>query len=293
MTFEVRPQVRLDLQGNSWIRTKCILFVSHKAFDMTIMILIILNTLVLAFNWYMMPAYFVEPIEWVNMFFVVIFTLEAVFKIFAMRAEYFKDGWNLFDFTVVILTIVILSLVKILDVGKSFGMTSTILRTLRIGRVFRLVKKARQLQIIFETLTSSAPAMGSLGLLLMLLMFMSAIIGVSQFALINLDGAGEMNSHVNFQTFGTAFLTLMRCATGEAWNTIMFDSARSYSILNQCVADESYEAIVARGEDPAEFMSPKGCGSSVAIGFFVLFQILVGQIFLNLFIAIIIDAFFG
>jgi hypothetical protein len=45
---------------------------------------------------------------------------------------------------------------------------------------------------------SSAPAIGSLGLLLMLLMFMSSIIGVSQFALVSLEGAGEMNYHVNF-----------------------------------------------------------------------------------------------
>jgi Ca2+-binding EF-hand superfamily protein len=86
----------------------------------------------------------------------------------------------------------------------------------------------------------------------------------------------------------------MRCATGEAWNSIMFESARSYSILYQCEEDESYEAIVARGEDPSDHMAPKGCGpTTVAFAFFLLFQLLVGQIFLNLFIAIIIDAFFG
>ena len=60
--------------------------------------------------------------------------------------------------------------------------------------------------------------MASLGLLLLLLMFMFAIIGVQYFSLINLEGAEELGLRANFQSFGTAFLTLIRCATGEAWN---------------------------------------------------------------------------
>ena len=64
----------------------------------------------------------------------------------------------------------------------------------------------------------------------MLLIFMFSIIGMAQFALIDLNGAEEMNVHVNFQSFGPAFLTLIRCSTGEAWNSIMFDSSRSYSL---------------------------------------------------------------
>jgi len=86
----------------------------------------------------------------------------------------------------------------------------------------------------------------------------------------------------------------MRCATGEAWNSIMFESARSRSILYQCVDDESRAAIVERGGDPTDIMSVRGCGpTSFSFTFHLLFQIIVSQIFLNLFIAIIIDSFFG
>lgn len=101
----------------------------------------------------------------------------------------------------------------------------TILRTLRIGRVFRLIKKQEKLQEIFKTLLTATPAMASLGLLLMLLIFMFAIIGMAQFSTVDLNGASEMGSHVNFQSFGSAFLALIRCSTGEAWNSIMFDSS--------------------------------------------------------------------
>jgi len=50
---------------------------------------------------------------------------------------------------------------------------------------------------------------------------------------------------------------------------------------------------VERGDDPNDTYGPKGCGTSFATTFHLLFQVLVSQVFLNLFIAIIIDAFFG
>jgi len=50
-----------------------------------------------------------------------------------------------------------------------------------------------------------------------------------------------INFHVNFKSFTTAFLLLLRCATGEGWNELMFDSARPYSILNQCQENQTYE----------------------------------------------------
>ena len=85
----------------------------------------------------------------------------------------------------------------------------------------------------------------------------------------------------------------MRCSTGEAWNSIMFDSSQSFSILYECKEEEDYYSIIARGDDPGDVYGPKGCGNGFAVVFHILFQVIVSQVFLNLFIAIIIDAFFG
>ena len=73
----------------------------------------------------------------------------------------------------------------------------------------------------------------------------------------------------------------------------MFDSARGYSIMNQCKSDESYEEMIAEGRDPVDPFATRGCGTGAAIIFHLLFQVIVSQVFLNLFIAIIIDAFVG
>ena len=66
---------------------------------------IVSNTLVLAVHWYGMPETLSEIFEITNMVFMVVFALEAVMKIIAMKKQYFKDNWNVFDFVVVVSTL--------------------------------------------------------------------------------------------------------------------------------------------------------------------------------------------
>lgn len=103
---------------------------------------------------------------------------------------------------------------------------------------------------------------------------MFAIIGVQLFALQDLrETPGldqEMGYFANFQSFDTAFMTLLRCATGENWNQIMFECARTHSLLYQCVEGETYDSIVAAGRDPSNWDGPRGCGS---LGASVIFHI--------------------
>ena len=73
----------------------------------------------------------------------------------------------------------------------------------------------------------------------------------------------------------------------------MFDSSQTRSILFQCNEVEDFATIVADGRDPTMPFDTRGCGTGFAIVFHLLFQVVVSQVFLNLFIAIIIDAFFG
>ena len=145
------------------------------------MVCIMLNTVVLALNWFDEPEIVPSITEVLNYIFMTIFTLEAIMKIIAMRKAYFADSWNLFDFFIVVITLIFL-LLKLTPSGIEFGSGPTILRALRIGRILRLLKRLKRLQIIFMTLVDSAPSLGSLGLLLIILFFMFAIIGRSMFS---------------------------------------------------------------------------------------------------------------
>ena len=101
-----------------------------------------LNTIVMALTWFDEPAALSDAIEIVNYVFMSIFTIEAIIKIIALRSHYFRSRWNIFDFTIVVMTLLILSL-KVMNVPIQFGSGPTILRALRIGRILRLIKKAQ------------------------------------------------------------------------------------------------------------------------------------------------------
>ena len=85
------------------------------------------------------------------MAFNAIFTVEAILKIYALRCQYFKDAWNIYDFTIVMTTYTFLIL-EAAGLFAGLGATTTILRALRVGRIIRLVKKARQIKVIIHTL---------------------------------------------------------------------------------------------------------------------------------------------
>ena len=68
----------------------------------------------------------------------------------------------------------------------------------------------------------------------------------------------------------------------------MNDLARTYSLQFQCRENETYESMQTHGGEPF------ACGNTfTAYAFFIMFQLVCMQVFLNLFVAIIIDAFLG
>ena len=88
-------------------RPQAIVFsiVTNKKFDMIIMIFIGLNMLTMTLDHYGQDEMWSFALENLNMGFIVIFTTESILKIFALLHHYFREPWNMFDFVVVILSI--------------------------------------------------------------------------------------------------------------------------------------------------------------------------------------------
>ena len=149
--------------------------------------------------------------------------------------------------------------------------------------MLRLVKRAKSLNIIFETFLITIPALANIGGLLLLFLYLYSVIGVSLFAEVKLQN--DLNKDANFKTFTRSFLTLFRASTGEGWNDIMHDLSRSESQLFSCIDNPTYNDYVENN------MTTIGCGKSYAKLFFMSFILIVQMIFLNLFIAIILQGF--
>ena len=79
--------------------------VTNKKFDMIIMGFIGINMLTMTLDHYQQNSMWSFALDNLNLAFIVIFTTECILKIFALRQYYFKEPWNVFDFIVVILSI--------------------------------------------------------------------------------------------------------------------------------------------------------------------------------------------
>lgn len=107
MAYNSKPLVQVEVKGNCFKRF-LIRVTQHPYFDLFITICIVLNTIMLAVYYYGMNETLVNNFQIVNYIFMAIFTVEAVMKISAMGCDYFDNRWNVFDFIVVVGTILVL-----------------------------------------------------------------------------------------------------------------------------------------------------------------------------------------
>lgn len=274
--------IKVVKEPSNAFRKFCFNLQQSKWVDRLIFVCILLNTLVLMIKHYRESAAQSLAEDALNYVFTLVFTLEAAVKLAALGGHYFKDNWNIFDFVVVLLSVlsVVITSLSSLKVGAA----TTIVRSFRIARVFRLVKQARSLRVVFNSFIYTLPALANVGGLLLLLLYLYAIIGVILFGALKRNGI--LGDVLNFETFDKAFISLFVVATGDNWDKIMKATLHNFSIDFQCVANPSYADYAANG------FQPVGCGS-VASGllFFYSYFFLVVLIFLNLFIAIILEGY--
>ena len=75
---------------------------TNTIFDTFIFLCIIFNTICLTLTWYNEPVELHKYLEAINLVFNIIYTIEATIKMSAFGLDYFKDGWNSFDFVIVV-----------------------------------------------------------------------------------------------------------------------------------------------------------------------------------------------
>jgi voltage-gated sodium channel len=196
---------------------------------------------------------------------LIIFTLEASIKILAEGKNpfsYFKNPWNVFDFTIVVACL----LEPFLDLGGAF---LPVLRLARILRVLRLVTAIPKLQLLVTCLLKSLPSMFYVSILLFLLFYIYGTMAVFLF--------GE-NDPIHFQNLQTSILSLFRVVTLEDWTDVMY--------INMYGSDQyGYTAEDLTKWNPLSSESPLG-----AAVFFVSFVLIGTMIVLNLVIGVIMNS---
>ncbi|KFO72209.1 Sodium channel protein type 2 subunit alpha, partial [Cuculus canorus] len=252
--------------------------VTKQAFDITIMVLICLNMVTMMIETDDQGQLMQDILYWINLVFVVLFTGECILKMFSLRYYYFTIGWNIFDFVVVILSIIGMFLA---DVIEKYFVSPTLFRVVRlarIGRILRLIKGAKGIRTLLFALMMSLPALFNIGLLLFLVMFIYAIFGMSNFAYVKKEAG--IDDMFNFETFGSSMICLFQITTSAGWDALLAP------ILNSGKPD-----CDPHKDNPGS--SVKGdCGNpSVGIFFFVSYIIISFLVVVNMYIAVILENF--
>jgi len=180
--------------------------VKKPGFEYFIVGLILLNAVILGLE--TSPEIMADYgtwLKWGNHLVLGVFILEAALKIIAVAPRlklYFGDGWNLFDFSIVVLSLI-----------PASGEYAMIARLARLLRVARLISTIPELRLIISTLIRSIPSMGHVLMLMGVIFYIYAVAGYHLFS---------EHDPEHWRNLGMSLLTLFRVVTLEDWTDVMY-----------------------------------------------------------------------
>ncbi len=197
--MSVVPAIR-----SSWPQRAAAL-VGAKGFERFIIGLILFNAVVVGLETsHSLSAEQHHLLVEINHVILGLFTLEVLLKLLAVApnlGRYFRDGWNLFDFSIVALSYI-----------PATGPLATLARLLRVLRVLRLISALPELRLIVSTLVRSIPGMANVIMLMGILFYIYAVAGFHLFHNVAPEYWGSL---------GMALLTLFQLVTLESWTAVM------------------------------------------------------------------------
>lgn len=224
----------------------CARIVTAAAFERTVIALILVNGVIVGLE--TSPAVmagWAGLLHLGNWFIVTAFVLEASLKIYSVAprwSRYFGDGWNLFDFSVVVASLI-----------PASGGLATVARLARLLRVLRLVSALPQLRLIIATLMRSIPSMGHVIMLMGIIFYIYAVLGYNFF---------HNHDPTHWGSLPLSLLTLFRVVTLEDWTDVMYTAMEfhpaawvyfvSFVILGTFIVVNLFIAVVLNNLEEAK-----------------------------------------
>ncbi|RLA06216.1 MAG: ion transporter [Gammaproteobacteria bacterium] len=192
------------------LHNKIITLRHNNFFEFFVVGVIVFSALVIGFKTYEIPSvgFLMLFLDW---FITIFFLFEIGIRFIAEspKKDFFKNGWNLFD-----TTIVIISLIPIED-----SQMAIIGRLIRIFRVLRMVSLIPELRFLLNSLMKALPQLSYVMLLMFIIFYIYGAIGSTIFGAINPVLWGDV---------GISMLTLFRVMTFEDWTDVMYETMVIY-----------------------------------------------------------------
>lgn len=182
----------------------------NRIFELFVISIIILSSILIGVKTFEGTRNYVFLII-LDSFVTIFFLVEAIIKLLGQKhwTDYFKSKWNIFDFTIVVISLIPLGATNFVLLG----------RLLRIFRILRLITVIPELKILIESLFRAIPPIISISGLLFIIFYIYAAIGSFMFAEINPELWGNIF---------LSLLTLFRIMTFEDWTDVMYETIAVY-----------------------------------------------------------------
>ncbi|KAK6033021.1 putative ATP synthase F0, A subunit, partial [Ostertagia ostertagi] len=229
--LNARPRSLFMPEDKNSIKYRIWRLVTSAPFEYFIMAMICCNTIILMMKFHGNSDFYEKVLRLFNTALTAVFTVESILKILAFGVRnYFRDGWNRFDFVTVVGSI---TDALVTEFGGHF-VSLGFLRLFRAARLIRLLQQGYTIRILLWTFVQSFKALPYVCLLIGMLFFIYAIVGMQVFGNIWLNAATEINRHNNFQSFFNSGQTCGSNVSYAYFTSFVFLS--SFLMLNLFVA---------------------------------------------------------
>lgn len=186
---------------------------SNKAFETFVVSVIIFSALVIGAKTYDISPTTLSIMAWLDYAITGFFLIEISIRFLAEphKLRFFRNGWNVFDTLIVIISLVPIENSEMALVG----------RLVRIFRVLRMVSVVPELRMLLNSLLTAMPQLGYVVLLMFIIFYIYGAFGAILFANINPVLWGDIS---------ISMLTLFRVMTFEDWTDIMYETMAVYPL---------------------------------------------------------------
>ena len=186
---------------------------SNKVFELFVIAVIVFSALLVGAKTYEIPEPFNQITIFLDWFITAFFLTEIAIRFLGeeKKSHFFKNFWNLFDTTIV--------LVSLVPIENSEA--AVIARLVRVFRVLRMVSFIPELRILLTSLVKALPQLGYVMLLMFIIFYIYAAVGSTLFYDINKELWGDI---------AISLLTLFRVMTFEDWTDVMYETMAVYPL---------------------------------------------------------------
>ena len=179
---------------------------NHDVFEGIVISIIIISAIMVGFRTYdeIFPEEVFQIFSVLDYAVTIFFLIEIIIRVYSYEKarDFFKENWNIFDFTIVALSLIPIASLDGVIIG----------RLLRVFRLLRLISFIPQFRILIESLITAIPRVGYVLLFIFIETYIFAAIGSILYSGIDPEHWGNI---------GLAMLTLFQTATLEGWPDLL------------------------------------------------------------------------